>query len=116
MAQKLTPVNAGDTINAQLFNAVLYILQRPAGQQETGRYWINGNAYNSSVFMSCNILTKSRGSTPVSLSIDQSDTTLFGLQAPSTGHLTSGGAQIYARVTGAGSGLFAAGGVYTMQY
>ena len=95
----LTLVNAGDTFFAGTLNALINILQEPAGAQEKGKYVIEGNIYSTSAFMSCPTTTLSRNSTPVSLSIDTADVSPTNVNSPSTGHLTQGGGQIYASCT-----------------
>jgi len=111
----LTAVASGAVINHGDVNQLINVLQQPSGGQEAGHYKLEFSAYTANAVISCNILTLSRGSTPVSLSVDTADDAAVNIGAPSTTHLTSGGARIKATATAAGN-IAHEGGNYTMQY
>jgi hypothetical protein len=106
----------GDTFTAETLNQAIRILQQPPGGQELGHYKIQANSYSGTgVVVSCNLITLSRNSTPVSLSVDTSDGALQNMTGPNVNHLTQGGAQVYGNTSGAFLAVSVAG-KHTMQY
>jgi hypothetical protein len=92
------------------------VLQAPSGAQEVGVYFLAGSGYTTSAVISEYFLTRSRGSAPVSLTVDTSiQSPTSGMGTIATGQLTSSGFQIYAFTTGASTNA-RAGGVWTVQY
>lgn len=113
----LTLANIGDTFLVSMLNQVINVLQMPSGGQELGKYKIEGNSTTTTATQSCPILTRSRNATPISLSIDTADQAVSSLNAPSTDHLTQGGARILATVNAAsGQPDEHCAGNWTMQY
>ena len=113
----LTAPSAGDTLYPSMVNTILNILQQPAGGQDTGNYFISGNSYSSSgLFQSAYIVSRSRGSTPVSISLGTVTSGPSKLNSPATGALTQGGAQIYASGNAVSATNVFVGGPYTFQY
>ncbi len=104
------PAVAGATIYA----TDLYQLCQPSGQTEVGHYFLASTATAASQLISDYIPSTSRAATPVSISIDTSDYTASNCAAPSTNHLTQGGAQVYTRSSASGDANV--GGKYTIQY
>lgn len=109
----------GQISDPSQLNAVVDILQRRVGQQETGKYFIAGPVYASGAVVAAYIPTLSRGTTPVSSSSDVAD------QAPtggmngtgvSTAQLTSNGFQVYSLNTTGPNVNARAGGNWTVQY
>ncbi len=112
----LNTVTTGNTILAADINQLVQVLQRAAGQTETGKYHLGGSSYTNGALVSMYMPSLSRTTAPVSASIDTSDTAPSGLQAaPSTGHLTANGFQVFAFGSGTTSNCNA-GGNYTIQY
>jgi len=68
----LTDVVAGDQINASDINQALNILQQPSGGVEAGSLEIDGWAGASGDQLSIYLSSRSRGATPVSLTISTS--------------------------------------------
>ena len=97
----LTLVVAGAQINASDLNQTINVLQRSAGQSEVGHYRLAGGAYAVGAVVSHWVNTLSRGSTPVSLTIDTLDGTPSNLNAPSApiGNANAGGFLIFATAT-----------------
>lgn len=109
-----TPVT-GQTISASVINAILYALQRPTGQQEVVKYFVYGAGYVNNAVISAYARTTSRFSTPVSCTLDISDSVPVQLnQNPTANHLTSGGVQVYALAKLVNSA--SAGGQAFIQY
>lgn len=112
----LQSYNAGDTFNTNTINQLVNVLLEPSGGQETGHYEIEGPVYTTTAsFLSGPIVTLSRTSVPVSASVDQSDDSATKLNAPTTGHLTSGAMQIYAQANSTGT-TGHVGGIFVVQY
>lgn len=111
----LTLVNPGDTFSAQVINQAITVLEQPAGGQELGRYRLEGSGYAASALVNCNLITLSRNTAPVSISIDTADQAATNMAAPGTNFLTMGGAQIFSHSSGITTECKAAGNT-TMQY
>lgn len=106
------PAVAGNTLLA----ADLYQLCQPSGGQEKGKYFLEGNFYVSGAYCTCFIPSLSRGSTPISLSIDTADNAPTShLNAPSNDHLTASGFHIYSTSTAISANEYC-GGNYTISY
>lgn len=99
---------------ADIYAADLYQLCQPSGGQEIGHYYIAGTATAANQLFQDYVSSESRNATPVSISVDQSDQSATNCAAPSTNHLTQGGAQVYTRSSAAGDSNV--GGKYTIQY
>lgn len=112
----LTTVNAGDTFYPSVLNQLIDVLKREAGQQETGHYLIAGNSYTATgLYLSCYSITRSRNATPVSASVDTADQSMVNLGSPSVGHITQGGAQVYAAASAANGNDYGGGNI-TFQF
>lgn len=103
-------------ISANFLNAVEAILQQNSGGQESGRYFVGGFSTAASQTISNYIVTLSRTTVPVSVNFDETDTThSASLSTPTTGHLTSGGFQMYA-ISNASNGNSIWGGNWNVLY
>lgn len=106
----------GQTIQANDIDQAILALQQSSGGQDAGHYYLAGAGYTSGAMDMTYVPSKSRGTTPVSVSIDTSDNSGSGyLAAPATNFLKSYGFQIYANTNGAQSNA-QVGGKYTIQY
>ena len=114
----LYQVVLNQNIEPQDVNQLVVIDQQPSGGTETGHYFLAGSVYANGALVSCYIPSRSRGSTPVSVTIDETDQVhTGGINAtPSTGALTSGGFQVYSLSTTGPNVNARAGGLYTLQY
>ncbi len=110
----ITP-GVGDTTYANSINQLVNVLQQPPGGQEVRRYHISGNSYAVGVFLTTYVLSRSRGTVPVSATIDTSGAALLNLNKPVANNLTSAGVQVYATST-AVSTVCIVGGNLTYQY
>lgn len=113
----LNLVTTGNTVLAADINQLVNVLQRSAGQTETGKYYIIGQSYASGGNASQYIPSLSRGSTPVSVTIDEADEghVAGGCNAALTSHLTANGFLVDS--SGTGTTLsWQVGGNYTIQY
>lgn len=113
--------NSAPGISASFLNAVETCLvslcdisQREATQTEVGRYFLAGWSSGAAQNISWYYPSLSRGTSLVSVSIDQSDQGAVTCNAPTTAHLTSSGFQVYTQSTGSGNP--AVGGQVTLQY
>lgn len=110
----VTPVTGGQ-INASDVAQLVQVLQRAAGQTESGKYyftfWAAANADTAGIY--CPSL--SRGSVPVSVGIDHADAFPAGVNAPLPSNLTAFGFEVYTAATGAGVN-YGVGGNWTIQY
>lgn len=112
----LSTVSNGAVINHSDVAQIVNVLQQPSGGQEARKYILEGNCYVANGYISNYVTSLSRGSTPVSVSIDQADITKSSfMNAPQTAHLTSGGFQCYAQFTSANADGVVAGN-YTIQF
>jgi hypothetical protein len=111
----LYTVSSGQTINAADINQLVNVLQCPSGSQEAGQYFIVDWANSSNEFFGQWISTRSRGSTPVSVSVDTSLGLSGNANPPSTNHLGSSGFQLYTSSTSASNNI-GFGGNWTVQY
>lgn len=112
----LYTVSTGNTIQAADLNQCVYELDRQATQQEGGHYFISGWSNAASDLLQAYIPSRSRYAAPVSVSIDTTDQAATNVAAPSTGHLTVGGVQIFTTSTSAQVSNLQVGGAYTIQY
>jgi hypothetical protein len=112
----LNEVVFGQTSQPSDLNQLVDILNRRAGQTETGKYGIIGNwAGAGSGFVGQYICSLSRNTAPVSVSVDTADQAPGGnLGSPSTANLTSGGFKVFATMTNGNNGFCA--GNYTITY
>lgn len=111
----LNTVTTGNTVLASDVNQMVNVLQRSAGQTETGKYFLTAPAYVSSASIGAYIGSESRGATTVSVSVDSADQAPSGVNAPNTDHLTANGFHIFTTSTGVVAGCNV-GGNYTIQY
>lgn len=112
----LYQVTTGTFINAGDINQLVQVLQRPSGQQETGKYYLTGNASSPSQSVGAYVGSLSRGSTPGgSVSIDTSDQAPSNCASPSTSNLTSNGFRVYTTSTTAANTV-TCGGNYTISF
>lgn len=112
----LYTVVTGQFINAQDVVQLVNVLQRPSGQQETGKYFLTQSASGSSQSFGEYVNSLSRGSTPGgSVSIDTSDQTPSNCASPTADHLTSNGFRVSSTSTGAANTVVC-GGNYTISY
>lgn len=109
------PVSAGQTFLPAIMNNLISYCQQPSGAQETSKYIIEGNSYLSGCYITCAIPTWSRTSVPVSATVDNADLAPTNCGAPSIGHLTAGGAQIYVQTNAIAADVVCGGNV-TFQY
>lgn len=112
----LNLVTTGNVVLAADINQLVQVLQRSAGQTETGKYVLAWAGYTNGATGSLYQDSLSRVSTPVSVTIDTADVSPGGsANSPSTGHLTAGGFQVFSSTTAASVNAFE-GGNYTIQY
>ena len=111
----LYTVSSGQVINAADVNQLVNVLQAGAGVQEVGGYYLNGwgNAANDQI--GAWVPSRSRGSTPVSVSTDTSVQAATNCGSVSTNALTSNGFHASTLTTGASTACYV-GGQYTIQY
>lgn len=106
------PAVNGNTI----FAADLYGLCQPASGTETGKYFLQGGGNGSGWVVSNYLPSRSRGATPVSVSIDTADQApAANAGTPSASNLTASGFQVSFSCTGA-TNTARAGGNYTINY
>ena len=111
----LTLVVNGNNVNATDINQVINVLQQPSGGQEKGHYFCGGNSYATNGYITIYMPSISRGSAPVSVTIDASDVAASNVNSPSTQHLSANGFEVYTTSLGpAGAGNVA--GKYTIQF
>lgn len=110
----ITPVTGGQ-INASDVAQLVQVLQKAAGQTEAGKYyftfWAAANADTAGAYCS----SQSRGSVPVSVTIDHADAFPSGVNAPAASNLTAFGFEVYCAATTAGVN-YGVGGNWTIQY
>ncbi|HEX3640099.1 MAG TPA: hypothetical protein VHV10_02290 [Ktedonobacteraceae bacterium] len=112
----LTRVSIGGTIQASHINQFCDVLQKASGQTETGKYYLQGGGYQSGWAVSMYMPTLSRGSTPVSVSIDTADQApAASANSPSALFLTASGFQITFTVSALSNTARAAGN-WTVTY
>lgn len=112
----LSPVTSGNTIYASDVNQLVSILQKASGSQETGKWFLAGNAYATDAAFSLYMPLLSRYATPVSVSVDTSDQTPVNMSSTiHTNHLSSGGFQIWATSTGVTANAYG-GGNWTVNF
>lgn len=109
-------VASGQYINAVDINQVVQILYRQTGQQETGRYYLVGNASASSQSVGDYVGSLSRGSTPTgSVSIDTSVQSPTNCASPTADTLDANGFRVITTSTSAANNIVVSGG-YTINY
>lgn len=111
----LNTVTTGNTILAADVNQLVNVLQRSSGQTETGKYFLTAPSYVTSASIGAYVGSLSRGTTPVSVTIDTVDQAPSNMNSPSTDHLTANGFHVFASSTGINPACNA-GGNYTIQY
>jgi len=110
----LNTVTTGNTILAGDINQLVNVLQRAAGQTETGGYYITGNGSNTASLGTW-VSSLSRTSSPASVSLDTSMQSPANCNNPSNDHLTANGVHIFTSTTSTTLGANV-GGLYTIQY
>jgi len=113
----LTLANAGDTVQPAVINQFINVLQQPSGGQEAGHYYLAMAGYTTNATVSEYVMSLSRTSVPVSVSIDSADQAANGLSGatPSTDHLTMGGFHVFNHTNAAHTDPNQ-GGNYTIQF
>ena len=112
----LNTVTTGNTILAGDVNQLVNVLQRSAGQTESGQYYLVGNGYTTSANVSLYMRSLSQNATPSSVTVDtatQSSINFAG--SVQTGILSANGVLIYFATTGASVNP-KCGGNWTIQY
>lgn len=108
-------VNGGAPgISAQFLNNVENVFSQPAGGTEVGSYYLTGNG-NQNASIGYWVGSLSRGSTPVSVTLDASLQGAFNCNGAQTDHLTSNGFHVYTQLT-ATVNAANVGGNWTIQY
>jgi hypothetical protein len=111
-----TEVQFGQISSPNDLNQLVDILQRRAGQVETGKYFVAGLSTAGSQTISNYIPSRSRDATPVSVTFDTTDAAPSGtLNAPNTGHLSAGGFQMFA-ISNAANGNNLWGGNFNINF
>src|SRR5438309_665089 len=109
-------VQTGFYINAADINQLAVILQRPTGQQETGKYFLVDSSYAIGATIGDYIGSISRGSTPAgSVTVDTVDQAPSNCSTPHTDHLTSNGFRVTTTSTAIATSVIV-GGNYTINY
>jgi len=117
MTLTYVPLNTTNTvIQAADINQAIKYLQQPSGGQELSHYYLEGPAPAADT-VSMYVTSHSRGSTPVSATVDVTDQAMTGLSGslPITATLKSYGVQVYAITTSAQQNA-RCGGAITFQY
>jgi hypothetical protein len=96
-------------------NQLVDILQRRVGQQETGAYYLDSWSAAVGDEMGAWVQSQSRGTTPVSVSIDTSLQVNSFCNAPSTNTLTSNGFHVFTTASSINNKMYV-GGLYTINY
>jgi hypothetical protein len=108
-------VSNGNTIQSLDINQCVNVLQRPSGSTETGKYHLGFSSYTNTALGSLYMPSLSRGASPVSLTLDETDQAHNNCGAVQNDKLTANGFHVYSF----GSGTFTSanvGGNYTIQY
>lgn len=112
----LSLISNGTLSDASNINQVIYILQRQATQQETGKYFLQGQGYTSLANFGNYIPSLSRTSTPSGVTIDTADQSpTAGTNSPGAQNLTANGFLVFFTTGGAVSSA-RAGGNTTIQF
>lgn len=114
---QIPPYTKNRVIQPEDINQVIYTLHQPSGGQELGHYFLAGNGYVLNAVVSWYVPSLSRGSAPVSVTLDASDSANSNLNTspPSTDHLTANGFHIFDFTNGVHTDA-SIGGKYTIQY
>lgn len=115
---QIPPYPKNRVIQPEDINQVIYTLHQPTGGQEIGHYILASNAYILNATMGWYVSSLSRGSTPVSVTLDASDITNSGMTASpaSNDHLTANGFHIFDFAATGPQTNAIIGGKYTIQY
>lgn len=111
----LNTVANGNTLFANDINQLVNVLQQPSGGQEKGSYFLHGWGGASGDTLAGWFPSLSRGTTPVSVSIDTSIQVASNVNAPATANLNATGFQVFTGTTGATTNA-QVGGNSTIQY
>jgi hypothetical protein len=112
----LSTVTTGQTIAATHVNQLVNVLQKTAGNTEVGKYYLQGGSNSNGWTVSNYIVSLSRGTATVSISIDTADQApAASANSPSALFLTANGFQIEF-TTSAASNTARAAGNWTIQY
>jgi hypothetical protein len=112
----LYQVSTGQTVNASDINQLVSTLQQQPGGQELGTYYLTGVSPAGGITgLGAWCPSQSRGSSPVSVSINTSIQSPVNLLTPTTDHLSSYGFHVFAGYT-AGNTAANVGGTFTIQY
>jgi hypothetical protein len=102
-------------LSASFFNAIENVFIQPGGGAETGHYFFEGNANGSGGTIGVWVVSLSRTTAPVSVTIDTADTSPVGVGSPSVQAAKHSGFFVGAAATGA-TNTGRAGGNYTINY
>jgi hypothetical protein len=111
-------VSIGNTIQSLDINQCVNVLFQPSGGSETGKYWLGFASYTGAgggAVGSLYMPSRSRGASPVSLTLDETDQAHNNCGAIQNDHLTANGFHAYSF----GSGVFTScnvGGNYTINF
>ncbi len=112
----LNTVTTGNTVLAADINQLVQVLQRAAGQTETGKYWLQGGCYQTSAEVSTYVDSLNRTSTPSGTVIDTADQApASSAGTPAASSLTANGFLVKFASTAA-SNTARAGGNYTTSF
>jgi hypothetical protein len=112
----LYQVQSGFTINSSDINQIVQVLQRPAGSQETGKYFLTQSASGAAQSFGEYVNSLSRNSTPGgSVSIDTSDQAPSNCASPTADHLTANGFRVATTSTQSANTVMV-GGSYSIAY
>lgn len=112
----LSTVTAGQTIAATHVNQLVNVLQKTAGNTEVGKYFLQGGGNTNGWAVSNYIVSLSRGTASVSVSIDTADQApAASANTPSALNLTANGFQV-TFTTSAVTNTARAAGNFTIQY
>ncbi len=114
----LYTVNPDQTAEPEDLNQLVSVLQQSPGGKEQGEYFIAGPVYGNGAIVSAWVGSLSRGSLPVSVTVDTSiQAPTGGMNSnPGTSNLSANGFQIYNLNTTGPNVNARAGGLYTLQY
>lgn len=102
-------------ISAAFLNAIEQVFQQPSGGTETGHYFFEGNANSTGGTIGTWVVSLSRTTVPVSVTIDTADTSPVGVSSVSVQAAKNSGFFVGAAATGS-TNTGRAGGNYTIQY
>lgn len=104
-------------LQSEDINQILYTLHQPSGGQELGHYFLGANGYTTNAVVSWYVPSLSRGSVPVSVTLDATDQSNSGyVSTPANNqNITANGFEAW-DTTSAAQTNAVIGGKYTIQY